>query len=696
MTKPVIVTRAGKGSALTWTEGDTNLTNLQDATITLTAGTGGTAVVSDLNGTVTLVAGTNVTLSGDNTAKTITINSSGGGGGLANVVEDTTPQLGGDLDTNGNKIVSTSNANIEIEPNGTGDVYLSADTVRVGDLDSTANIISNGAGDLNLTVGSANAGQIILRQGNDGNIEFVPHGSGSIYASSNTIRIGTTNQNATVTTTGTGDLILNTNSGSNSGTITIEDGTNGNILLAPNGTGKVVITEIIAPVGLGGDVTLSPDGTGNVNLNADTVRVGDNNADATVTTHGTGDLILNTNAGTNSGTIRIYDGSNGNIEITPNGTGKLITDYILDSSSLTLEGGPALSNSSTITLDGSKILLNPGTGIIELRSDVNLGKSNSNAYLSSNGTGDLILQTNGGTNSGTINIEDGVNGNIIIEPNGTGDLLVNADTVRVGDSGAAATITTNGAGQLTLSTDGTAAGKPSIAIASSTSGNLTISGSSTGAIVLGGVTIGATTSTTNLVAPITGRSVQTASNTTGRLSLIAQKMRSDITLASMTDEPVVIGFQVRDSANANRMIATQRATYTGTGANPIMYFTVSTDNYTNTVQTLNFNDTRAVWGNTNTNYTLTTNGTGNLTLNTNSGTNSGSIVINQGANANISITPNGTGKVILGTDVVNVSETKTPASAAATGTTGDIAWDADYIYVCTATDTWKRAAISTW
>ena len=40
--------------------------------------------------------------------------------------------------------------------------------------------------------------------------------------------------------------------------------------------------------------------------------------------------------------------------------------------------------------------------------------------------------------------------------------------------------------------------------------------------------------------------------------------------------------------------------------------------------------------------------------------------------------------------------TKTPASAAATGTTGTITWDADYIYICTATDTWKRVAISTW
>jgi hypothetical protein len=80
MAKPTIVTRAGKGAALSWTEGDSNLTNLQDATIAIKAGSAGTSVISDLNGEITLVAGTNVTLSGDNTAKTVTINSTASGG----------------------------------------------------------------------------------------------------------------------------------------------------------------------------------------------------------------------------------------------------------------------------------------------------------------------------------------------------------------------------------------------------------------------------------------------------------------------------------------------------------------------------------------------------------------------------------------------------------------------------------------
>jgi hypothetical protein len=66
-----IVTRAGKGSALTFEEGDANITNL-------------------------------------NTDK------------LENILEDTTPQLGGNLDVNGQSIVSASNGNIVVAPNGTG------------------------------------------------------------------------------------------------------------------------------------------------------------------------------------------------------------------------------------------------------------------------------------------------------------------------------------------------------------------------------------------------------------------------------------------------------------------------------------------------------------------------------------------------------------------------------------------------
>jgi hypothetical protein len=55
-----------------------------------------------------------------------------------------------------------------------------------------------------------------------------------------------------------------------------------------------------------------------------------------------------------------------------------------------------------------------------------------------------------------------------------------------------------------------------------------------------------------------------------------------------------------------------------------------------------------------------------------------------------------TAKVDINSDFFRLRTAKTPASASATGTAGDICWDADYIYVCTATDTWKRSVIATW
>jgi len=105
---------------------------------------------------------------------------------VADLVNDTSPQLGGNLDVNGNDIVSTSNADIDIIPNGTGDVNLGADTVQIGD----------------------------------------------------------NNANATLTTQGTGDLILNTNNGTNAGNITLEDGANGHIQFTTNGTGTIKFNDL--------------------------------------------------------------------------------------------------------------------------------------------------------------------------------------------------------------------------------------------------------------------------------------------------------------------------------------------------------------------------------------------------------------------------------------------------------------------
>ena len=57
-------------------------------------------------------------------------------GAISNVVEDTTPQLGGDLDVNSNDLVSTSNGNIALTPNGTGVVRIDGNVdIQTGIID---------------------------------------------------------------------------------------------------------------------------------------------------------------------------------------------------------------------------------------------------------------------------------------------------------------------------------------------------------------------------------------------------------------------------------------------------------------------------------------------------------------------------------------------------------------------------------
>jgi hypothetical protein len=71
MAKPIIVTRIGKGSELTFGEGDANFTNLQNATVSV-AGDSGTTQALDLNDTLTVAGGTG--LSSVMTTDTVTLN----------------------------------------------------------------------------------------------------------------------------------------------------------------------------------------------------------------------------------------------------------------------------------------------------------------------------------------------------------------------------------------------------------------------------------------------------------------------------------------------------------------------------------------------------------------------------------------------------------------------------------------------
>lgn len=117
-------------------------TDIQDRVIVLNKGesgagvTGGTSGIEVDRGSSTnsriVYDESNDKWSIDNGSGSLTpIASSASGIGLENIVEDTTPQLGGSLDVNGESIVSASNGNVVIAPDGTGILHVDGSAVRL-------------------------------------------------------------------------------------------------------------------------------------------------------------------------------------------------------------------------------------------------------------------------------------------------------------------------------------------------------------------------------------------------------------------------------------------------------------------------------------------------------------------------------------------------------------------------------------
>ena len=139
----------------------------------------------------------------------------------------------------------------------------------------------------------------------------------------------------------------------------------------------------LASLDTNGDINLAPNGTGDVVFDTDLVKVGGGSEEGVVTSNGAYDLTLETNSGTNSSKITITDAANGDVSVIPNGTGELV-----------------------------------------------IGSGSASGKITSSGAYDLELDTNGGTNSGSIVITDAANGDITIATNGTGAILCSDDILQ--------------------------------------------------------------------------------------------------------------------------------------------------------------------------------------------------------------------------------------------------------------------------
>ena len=149
------------------------------------------------------------------------------GTGISDVVDDTSPQLGGNLDTNSHNIL-IDDAHFIADENSNEQIIFQTTSSAVNQFDVT-----------NAATGNAPS---ISATGDDSNIDIalIPKGTGET-------KVGTGSADATITSSGAHNLILDTNSGTNSGVITIVDGANGNITITPNGSGNIVLDGLTFP-----------------------------------------------------------------------------------------------------------------------------------------------------------------------------------------------------------------------------------------------------------------------------------------------------------------------------------------------------------------------------------------------------------------------------------------------------------------
>ena len=163
-------------------------------------------------------------------------------------------------------------------------------------------------------------------------------------------------------------------------------------------------------------------------------------------------VLKNSTSGSQTVTFKYVSGSGDSVAVAP-GAVKLVYATANDGTNPDIDDTGFITASSTDTLT-NKTLTSPkiGTSILDTNGNelalLTATSSAVNEFTIANaatGAGPTLSSTGGDSNI-----------DINITPKGTGDVVLAGDTVKVGDSGAAATLTSNGAGTLTVTTGGAA------------------------------------------------------------------------------------------------------------------------------------------------------------------------------------------------------------------------------------------------
>ena len=271
------------------------------------------------------------------------------GSSIANVVEDTTPQLGGNLDMNGQDIVTTSNADIDLAPNGTGKVVVKG---------------NNNPGTVVFNCEANSHGQTVKSQPHSASVTNVltlpPGGDQEIVGTTATQTL----TNKTMGATSFGD-----NNITNVGDIALDsisaDGTDINVAVSDNSATAFTIKQgsdaylIIDTANSSESVSI---GTG---ISGTAITLGHSTSEVTVADNltVTGDLTVSgTTTTVNSTTVNLNDH---NIVLDSGNS----TSAVVNGAGITIEGGSGDDATFTYNTSGPKFELKLGSSHEDLQVD---------------------------------------------------------------------------------------------------------------------------------------------------------------------------------------------------------------------------------------------------------------------------------------------------------------------------------------
>ena len=413
-----IVTRSGKGSPLSIAEGDANFTNLNtdkieytDISVTsATAAESSSLTYNNTTGVLTFTPVDIEDLAALDDFSVITASASGAGSLSYNsttgeftfapadtsalpfietIDEDTAPALGGDLDVNGNNIVSASNGNIVLAPDGSGKISLNSETQVNGNLiiQGTSHISSESNNDLTLqALGTGDVSIIGTEVNINQPIVNFPNGVAQITAATSVDIVSDT-------------MLVGASSSSTEALITTAAGSNCDLKLRANGTGTIILDD---------DTAIN----GNLDVGNNYITTTISNGDIAVENNGTGVTTINGGQGFTIETGYLNTGTNTDLVLNPNGGGGVFVNAP--------NAGMVVANTGA---SGYGVITGSASTGIGISADEGATDATDSMILVTSGGG-LTLQAGSGSAATLTGATVGITGDTLV----TGDFTVTETT----------------------------------------------------------------------------------------------------------------------------------------------------------------------------------------------------------------------------------------------------------------------------